>query len=481
MKSILKLLWIVGVVLICLLPSCAEKTEKVKELTFTTTSAEALDLFNKGVILHENFETSKAAELFEKAIELDPDFALAYLQRAYCRTGYDDYKSNYNKAMELYDQVSRSEQLLLDHAKAIHERNNELRVASLDSLLAIYPNNKRINGYAGTYNYWVVQDYDKALKYFQTALEADSMWAPAWNMTGYAYSEQGKFEEAQKAFEKYISLIPDIGAGYDSYGELLLKMGKFDESIAQYKKAYELNPDMHSALLGLGNNHTFLNDHEKARKYFKTYFENQPSISQKMYAKLLEAASYLYENNLDAALVSIDERKQLALDEGRINEAIRSAQFKGWVLSESGKCEESVACNMENQEFISSSELEGNELEIEKLFCNMCLYYCYTAAEKFDKADEVAEEINIALQHVDDNWTTKFYETFVGINEYKKGNFAQSIEHFDKGILDNALFNYYRAQAYKEAGDTENSDKLVKDIKESTENDIALALALAKL
>ena len=49
------------------------------------------------------------------------------------------------------------------------------------------------------------------------------------------------YANAEKAFQKYIELIPKDPNPYDSYAELLLKMGRFEDSIAQYRKALEIH------------------------------------------------------------------------------------------------------------------------------------------------------------------------------------------------------------------------------------------------
>ena len=61
-------------------------------------------------------------------------------------------------------------------------------------------------------------------------------------MLGYSYRNLENITEAEKAFKKYIQLIPDDPDPYDSYAEMLSKQGRYEESIVQYKKAIEINP-----------------------------------------------------------------------------------------------------------------------------------------------------------------------------------------------------------------------------------------------
>jgi tetratricopeptide (TPR) repeat protein len=69
-------------------------------------------------------------------------------------------------------------------------------------------------------------------------------YSTAFNILGYAYRQDGNYNDAEAAFKKYIELIPNDPNPYDSYAELLLKMGRFDEAITQYKKALAIDSQL---------------------------------------------------------------------------------------------------------------------------------------------------------------------------------------------------------------------------------------------
>ena len=71
---------------------------------------------------------------------------------------------------------------------------------------------------------------------------------------GYAYRQLGDFANAERAFKKYIELIPNDPNPYDSYAELLMKMGRFDESIAQYRKALSIDEHFLNSHMGIAAN-----------------------------------------------------------------------------------------------------------------------------------------------------------------------------------------------------------------------------------
>ncbi len=64
---------------LCLLTSCGQKRAQLGEVEFSVTGKpEAQPYFEKGLLLLHSFEYEDAAEEFQKASEIDPDFAMAY-------------------------------------------------------------------------------------------------------------------------------------------------------------------------------------------------------------------------------------------------------------------------------------------------------------------------------------------------------------------------------------------------------------------
>jgi tetratricopeptide (TPR) repeat protein len=90
------------------------------------------------------------------------------------------------------------------------------------------------------------------------------------NQRGYARRFLEDFDGAEKAFKKYISLIPGDPNPYDSYAELLMKMGKFEASIENYRRALKVNPRFAPSHIGIATALNFLGRYTEARKQLKT-------------------------------------------------------------------------------------------------------------------------------------------------------------------------------------------------------------------
>lgn len=93
--------------------------------------------------------------------------------------------------------------------------------------------------------YRETKQYDKALKEFQTALADKTYRTPEkiqLNL-GNLYLDRGVLSEAQKSFEKAVTLNPKYLLGYIGLGTTYQRMGKPDLASAQFRKVIELSPN----------------------------------------------------------------------------------------------------------------------------------------------------------------------------------------------------------------------------------------------
>src|SRR5947209_4547467 len=203
------------------------------EIPVTSSSKEAVRLFLEGRERLDNFETDAAAALLERAVKIDPDFAMAHLLRARLGGGFAAARQNIDRAAGLADKVTPGERHWILAVRAEAERNQAELKEHLDQLLRSFPSDKRVHQLAGNY-YLNSGDARTAAAEFEQAVLLDKKFAPAYNALGYARSALGDFAAAEAAFKTYISLLPNNANPYDSYAEFLFKLGRYDESIAQY-------------------------------------------------------------------------------------------------------------------------------------------------------------------------------------------------------------------------------------------------------
>src|SRR5690242_17882304 len=217
------------------------------KIAITTSSEEARKEYLAGRDLQEKLRITDSIAHFDKAISLDPDFALAELNRANVSPTAKEFFDHLKKAVALADKASDGERMLIQANEAGANGDPTKQKEILEKLVAVYPNDERAHFNLGGY-YFGQQDFTQAISHYKRATELAPDYSTAFNILGYAYRQNEAYSDAENAFKKYIELIPNDPNPYDSYAELLLKMGRFDEAITQYNKALSIEP-------------TFLNSH----------------------------------------------------------------------------------------------------------------------------------------------------------------------------------------------------------------------------
>jgi len=104
-----------------------------QECPLTTNSNEAQTFLVEGRELFDNLRSPEARALFEKALQQDPDFALANLYGALSAANDGDFVKHLSKAVNQKCEVSNGERLFIESVKANSDRQtlaaiNQLKI-----------------------------------------------------------------------------------------------------------------------------------------------------------------------------------------------------------------------------------------------------------------------------------------------------------------------------------------------------------------
>ncbi|MGE5431963.1 MAG: tetratricopeptide repeat protein [Syntrophomonadaceae bacterium] len=458
-------------------PVKAQTMMSKDEIPVTTKSQEARDKYLEGLRYMGNIQVDKAGASFQDAIKADPDFALAYWGLAQTRVKYSDAKQDFEKAESLMGKVSEGEKQLITFAKSQFEGNNAKAKEALDKLLSMFPRDKRVQQYAGNYEFAVNRNYDAAIQHMQKAINIDKNYAPAYNMLGYAYSFKNDFKKAEAAFKKYISLVPDNPNPYDSYAELLLKNGRYDESIKQYQKALSIDPNFWSSYEGMGNNYLFKNNFSKARENYQQLYDKSPLSNWKLASLYDQAVSFVREGDITNALAALDKQASLAESEGTAAVLVNNHNNQGFILVENGKPEEAIKHFDMAKEKIDASGLADQLKKNLTARVNLFRSYGLIAQGKLDEAKSDLENKDKLIGGSTDPGIGKQYETIMGYLAFKQNKYDEALAHFQKADDQSPMVWYYMSQVYAKKGDTGKAAKLVDRIKKSNLNSLELAVA----
>jgi eukaryotic-like serine/threonine-protein kinase len=144
----------------------------------TTSSLEALQAYGLGfqaaIVKNDNAD---AVPLFQRAISLDPNFAMAYarLGTVYSNLGETDRAAeSAAKAYELRERVSERERFyIVSHYQNFMTGDLQSTVRTLELWSRTYPRDPVPPGNLGGATYWQLGEYEKALVAAQQALALD--------------------------------------------------------------------------------------------------------------------------------------------------------------------------------------------------------------------------------------------------------------------------------------------------------------------
>jgi len=254
----------------------AVKASPIREVT--TSSMEAYQAFLKGREAFENWYFADAKRLFERAIELDPEFAMAYVYLAQAAGSLNDLAGMDNaleKSKKFGGRLGGKEKLYADALAAQVARDREGYARILLRIAAEYPKEKRAYYKLAEY-YSALGKYDESNAELQKVLDLDPKFGPAMNWMAYNYSDKKDFEKALSYFREYASVSPGDANPYDSMGELYVKMGNLDRAIEEYRKAITIKPDF-GAQIRMAYCYAMKENYPEALKWIDHFIPVAPS------------------------------------------------------------------------------------------------------------------------------------------------------------------------------------------------------------
>jgi tetratricopeptide (TPR) repeat protein len=184
-----RVFWILGVLLIAGAGvSAALYLANKRDLT--TSSKAAYDLYRDAELNMKRFYFKEARVGYAKALELDPNFAMAMLGLAQLSPERDQRIALARRAARERDHLTERERYIVDMAKAEADGKPDVSHELALQLHARYPGDY-IGANAMARDAMVKGKPDEAMKYYEDLLSVDPNNAEAYNQIGYQYGYRG--------------------------------------------------------------------------------------------------------------------------------------------------------------------------------------------------------------------------------------------------------------------------------------------------
>jgi len=425
---------------------------KSGKISITTSSEEARKEYLAGRDLQEKLRITDSIQHFDKAISLDPTFALAELNRANVSPTAKEFFDHLKKAVSLSEKASDGERMLIQATEAGTNGNQTKQRETLERLVATYPNDERAHFNLGGY-YFAQQDYKQAISHYKKATELDPTYSTAFNILGYAYRQDENYNEAENAFKKYIELIPNDPNPYDSYAELLLKMGRFDEAITQYKKALAIDSNFLNSHFGIAAALTYEGNPAEALAELQKMTDKARSDGERRTALFGQMVVAADTGKLDQALAEIQKQYDLGQKTNDTPAMAGDLQLKGNVLLEMGK----LADAKQAYEQALKMTLDSNQSK--EIKDNTALFHHYNLAriaiEQKDlaTAKQETEGFRKGAEAAKNSNQIKLAHELAGRIALQEKNYDAAISEFAQSNQQNPAVLYLTGEAYQGKGD----------------------------
>jgi adenylate cyclase len=185
----------------------------------------------------------QAARLFQDALALDPEFAVAHA--GLCTAYLGRYGLQHDATV-------------IDDARDACAA----AVATGGQLPAVYVAVGRLNAAQG--------EYDKAESAYKAALQIDARHVPAWQGLAFVREQLNDTDAAESMLRKAIDLQPGNWQTYNSLANMQFNAGQFRQAADEYQHAVYLNPDNFVLQSNLGGALILAGDLDAAVRVYET-------------------------------------------------------------------------------------------------------------------------------------------------------------------------------------------------------------------
>jgi len=228
----------------------ADTDRKIEAIT--TRSPEALKHYVEGRKLHLRGEYPRSISAMQKALEIDPNFAMAYrsLSSTYTNMGFAPASRNaIQKAFELIGNVSDRERYqILGGYYSQSEKTLDKAVDAYQKCLDLYPDESVARSNLGL-TYIIMEEWDKAEAQYLANIQADyEGWISHWNLAE-IYEAMGRYRRAREIIQERATEYPEDARFPAKIADIFALEGEYEKALEELERTEsilgEIDPGIH--------------------------------------------------------------------------------------------------------------------------------------------------------------------------------------------------------------------------------------------
>ena len=470
-------------------------------VTATSSSSDALRHYALGVKALDEIQRADAIAYFNKALEYDSTFAMAYvrLSNPLILDSVPYGLAKVESAERYWDEVTDVERAYIRSRRQYLERDIHSAIAVLERLVTDQPDERDAHKLIGYYSDQI-GDYEEAIRHYRAALKIHPDDSSAYNRLAYAYEAVGDIENALWSVNHYIELAEYEANPYDTKGDLLARNGRPEEALESYEHAIQLRSDFFPSIQSLGSVNLLLRNYTKSESYFRhlTLTYNDGARAR---GRFLLATIPMYRGDLDGALETLDQCIAGDKLEGPVSdEHCHKFRMKADVYAARGEMDEAVNMSWKAVEawrdihtasvvewfddhvrFLArAGRLDEAAAFLDSLEASLpensnTQIYCYWSAKgwlEFESGD--SESAAVSFERANDQLNSFLHAYPLAVSLLRAGRADESVTIFGQQLADYTIHRvcypleavqmyYYAGIANEESGNTKKAVELYEE------------------
>jgi len=377
-------------------------------------------------------KAGQSIQLYEKAVAVDPEFALAYadMGTAYFwgLGNWSKGKEYYQKALELSDRVSDRERYQIQGwIYSSSEKTYDKSIEAFNKLLELYPNDNDGNNMLAVV-YSLIEEWDKAIEPLISCIQRKDEFMWSYINLSVAYRAKGLYDKAKEVLEYYLNNVSDNAWIYNQLALTYLCQEKYDLALVEADKAISINQNNNFYFLTKGDIYHCKGDLIKAEKEYQNLLELEGKRLHLLGRQSL-GALYLSQGRFEKSEEQLKQGIILAkeIDEKRWESSLQLDYTYRYLKS--GRFKEAL------KEFQNAWQAA---IQGENLFLQICsLHYkgiAYLEMKSMDEAQRAAAELKELIESGMNKKAIRYYHHLLGMIELKRENFSKAVDFFKRGI-----------------------------------------------
>ena len=410
-----------------------------------TNNLDAYRYYSLALEQAQMFQFHESIALLEKALALDPQFALAHARIGYVyavRMGQGEKARPYlDKALAMADRLGEKDRLFITawQTNAAHDPGRAIEVYR--DLIARYPMEteayQRLN--------WVLQTQNRneeALQVIRQGLLTDPDWKDLHNALGTVCMRLGRNEEALAAYQRYIQLAPGDPNAWDSLGEFHQWIGQYEQAEAAYNRALALNPESGVAIIHLGHLRFQQGRYRAAREQYQRFIQVARDDGGR--ARGFNCLAWVWRQQGDLTRAAEAIREELRYNPASLwNSLVQALERR----------DQAAVAKLSETLFTPAAYEQTRERGLLRIW----EYQQGTVALRQGRAEEALNHFRAALTHRAVEWNIDSFENCLADALLELGRDDEAIAEYERILKINPrypLAHYHLGQAWERKGDS---------------------------